>query len=216
MTQEGLQSHGGLALGEVDHSTGADPEEMAVAEAGVEEFIGLGNHECHGERGSRFPDLRVESLLEDLPVGVTDCGECVAAPGRRRDTAALHPLGPRVSEQVLEDDLGGLEAPVSVRHRHQDARGADGEEDGVFVGIGVRVFLLCAPHGDGDGGRTLRHRVDRAEFQMLASAKERRSHLISAAPAALRGEPGAKRRTCVSRSRTSKRWSRPVMSMGVT
>jgi hypothetical protein len=176
VTEKTVHSHGGSRLGKLGDVTCPNLKEMTVAHAGVQERIALGEHQRQGERGSRFSHLGVDPLSEDLPVGIADSGEGVTAPGGRRHTAGFHPLGPGVGAQMLENDLGGLEAAVSIRQGHQDARSTDAEEHRVLVGIGVNVCLLRTPHGDGDGGRTLRDRIGRTDLQVLASAKERRSH----------------------------------------
>ena len=115
---------------------------------------------------------------------------------------------------MFEYHLGGLEAPVSIRQGHQDAHGADGEEHRVLVGIAVNVCLLRTPHGDGDGGRPLRDRIGRADLEVLAPAKERRSHLVSTMPAPPGRGLAAKRRVSSSRAWVSR--SRAVPCIGVT
>ncbi len=203
VTEKAVHSHAASRLGGLDRATWTNLKEMTVANAGVQERIALGEHQRQGERGARFPHLAVEPLPEDLPVGVADCGEGVAAPGFRRHTAGFHPLGRGVGEQMLENHLGGLEAAVSIRQGHQDARGADGEEHRVLVGIGVNVCLLRTSHGDGDGGRTLRDRIGRTDLQVLAPAKQCGSHLFPASPALPRRRFAAKRQIWVSCWRAS-------------
>jgi hypothetical protein len=185
---------------------------MAVSDAGVEERIALGEHQRERERGARSSHLGVEPFPEDLSVGVADRGEGVALPGARRHAAGLHPLGSGVGEQMLENHLGGLEAAVSIRQGRQDARAAHREEDRVLVGIGVDVGLLRTPHGDGDRDRSLRDHIGHADLQVLAPAKERRSHRVSTPPGR---SLAARRRMRVSRWRASTDRSRPVPGIAV-